>query len=237
MIHSYRPHLHAKPAEKNRQAFFSKALLVQAKEDKTPFFQARGLTIGQAGDKYEREADAVADQVVNQSFTETTIHKKEISSIQRVTLATPQEDEKLDTAEQRMEEDKLVQEKPEDKKEKKTGMIQHKAEGSGNTAAPALSNRIESTRGKGRSLPSKTRRGMESSFGADFSQVSIHTDEHAVQMNKSLGAQAFTHGQDIYFNSGKYHPETSAGKHLLAHELTHVVQQEQKHLPTSTDKP
>jgi hypothetical protein len=66
---------------------------------------------------------------------------------------------------------------------------------------------------------------MGSAFAADFSGVSIHTDEKAAQMSKDLHAQAFTYGNDIYFNSGKYNTDTSAGKHLLAHELTHVVQQ------------
>ena len=66
---------------------------------------------------------------------------------------------------------------------------------------------------------------MESAFGTDFSQVRIHTNSTAIQMNKELNAQAFTHGSDIYFNSGKYDPSSSSGQHLLAHELTHTVQQ------------
>jgi hypothetical protein len=67
---------------------------------------------------------------------------------------------------------------------------------------------------------------MESSFGVDLSGVNIHTDRDAIAMNKELGAQAFTHGKDIFFNSGKYNPDSSTGKHLLAHELTHTIQQE-----------
>ena len=66
---------------------------------------------------------------------------------------------------------------------------------------------------------------MNSSFGTDFSHVNIHTNTDAAQMNKELSAQAFTHGSDIYFNNGKYNTETSGGKQLLAHELTHVIQQ------------
>ena len=66
---------------------------------------------------------------------------------------------------------------------------------------------------------------MESSFGADFGGVKIHADNTAVQLNKKLGAQAFTTGNNIYFNEGKYKPETQNGKKLLAHELTHTVQQ------------
>ena len=66
---------------------------------------------------------------------------------------------------------------------------------------------------------------MESGFGANFSNVNIHTDSKAVEMSEQLGAQAFTHGNDVYFNKGKYNPDSKEGKHLLAHELTHTIQQ------------
>ena len=62
-------------------------------------------------------------------------------------------------------------------------------------------------------------------MGADFSGVKIHTDEKAASLSESLGAKAFTHGQDIYFNKGNFNPGTKEGKHLLAHELTHTIQQ------------
>lgn len=73
----------------------------------------------------------------------------------------------------------------------------------------------------GSPLPSDVRAFMEPRFGADFSQVRVHTGSNAVQMNRDLNAQAFTHKQDIYFGAGK-----APGKDALtAHELTHVVQQ------------
>jgi len=74
-------------------------------------------------------------------------------------------------------------------------------------------------------LNGKVKNEMESGFGTDFSNVKIHTNSNAVQMSKELGAQAFTHGNDIYFNKGKFNPSSKEGKHLLAHELTHTVQQ------------
>ena len=70
-----------------------------------------------------------------------------------------------------------------------------------------------------------TKKQMEQGFGADFSNVNIHTDAEAIQMSNQLHAQAFTHGSDIYFNKGKYNTSSTGGKELLAHELTHVVQQ------------
>ena len=255
-----------------------------ARESKTPFFNvANGgavqakLTVGQPGDKYEKEADHMADAVVNNT-SKPAIQNKEISSIQRESLATPQEDEKLGTAEQRVEEDKLVQEKPEiqkmeapeeemvskmegeeeeiqkmeapeeemvskmegeeeeiqkmeaseeeklNKKEEEE-TVQTKNESATQTASTGLSSKIKSKAGTGKKMPPQIKAEMESGFGRDFSDVTVHTDQDAIGMNKQLGAQAFTHGMDIYFNSGKYNPDTTQGKRLLAHELTHVVQQ------------
>jgi hypothetical protein len=79
--------------------------------------------------------------------------------------------------------------------------------------------------GGGSLLPEETRAYMELRFGADFSGVRVHTGDEATQLNRKLSAQAFTHGQDIYLGEGRYAPSSSAGKRLLAHELTHVVQQ------------
>ncbi|NJM15281.1 MAG: DUF4157 domain-containing protein [Bacteroidales bacterium] len=84
---------------------------------------------------------------------------------------------------------------------------------------------LQGSKGKGNTLPSETRSGMESAFNADFSDVRVHTDSSAVEMNNKLNAQAFTNGNDIYFNEGKYNPGSGSGQHLLAHELTHTVQQ------------
>jgi len=77
----------------------------------------------------------------------------------------------------------------------------------------------------GNPLPDVVRRELEPKFGADFSQVRIHADSQAGQLNREVQARAFTHGAHIHFGAGEYNPGTSAGKGLLAHELTHVVQQ------------
>ena len=66
---------------------------------------------------------------------------------------------------------------------------------------------------------------MESSFGADFSGVRIHDDARADGLSQALSARAFATGRDVFFRQGEYSPGTSAGRELLAHELTHVVQQ------------
>jgi hypothetical protein len=74
-------------------------------------------------------------------------------------------------------------------------------------------------------MPVNTKTFMESRFGADFSGVRIHSGGYASQLSGELNAQAFTVGNDIYFNNGKFSPDSSDGKHLLAHELTHTIQQ------------
>jgi hypothetical protein len=66
---------------------------------------------------------------------------------------------------------------------------------------------------------------MEQAFGADFSGVKVHTDGQSDQLNQSIQARAFTTGQDIFFRQGQYEPGSKGGQELLAHELTHVVQQ------------
>lgn len=93
------------------------------------------------------------------------------------------------------------------------------------TANQELSMRLRSSKGGGQSMDAKTLSEMSNGFGTDFSNVRIHTDSNAVQMNRELGSQAFTNGNDIYFNDGNYAPSSDKGKHLLAHELTHTIQQ------------
>lgn len=74
-------------------------------------------------------------------------------------------------------------------------------------------------------MDDNTQTFMQSRFGADFSDVKIHTGGEAIQMNRELNAKAFTQGNDIYFNEGQYNPDSTDGKYLLAHELTHTLQQ------------
>jgi hypothetical protein len=98
--------------------------------------------------------------------------------------------------------------------------------GKGETiASDQLSSRIEKNKGNGHSLPKHIQNEMESALSTDLKNVTIHTGAEATDLNKSLGSHAFTHGSDVYFNQGKYHPDSLRGKRLLAHELTHVKQQ------------
>lgn len=84
---------------------------------------------------------------------------------------------------------------------------------------------IERKRGEGRPLPDEVQEQMEGRMGADFGDVRVHDDAGAGQLSQSLNADAFTTQQDIFFAEGKYAPHSDEGQKLLAHELTHVVQQ------------
>ena len=84
---------------------------------------------------------------------------------------------------------------------------------------------IQSKRGGGSPLETPVRGQMERAFGADFGGVRVHQDRTSDSLNQTLQARAFTTGQDIFFRQGAYQPGTSSGRELIAHELTHVVQQ------------
>jgi hypothetical protein len=155
------------------------------------------LSVGAVDDPLETEADAIADKVMRMP---------ESSFIQRKCF--------------QCEDEETAQRKP------LASFIQKKEMSGNNTvASDSVSAKIGSTRGSGNTLDTTTKSFMESRFGADFSGVRIHTGDYAAQLSSDLQAQAFTVGNDIYFNSGKYTPESSSGRYLLAHELTHTLQQ------------
>lgn len=85
---------------------------------------------------------------------------------------------------------------------------------------------LQSPSGGGK-LDESVRSRMESAFDTDFSDVRVHTGSSASKLSRSMQATAFTHGSNIYFSEGTYNPNTESGQHLLAHELTHVVQRKQ----------
>lgn len=106
-----------------------------------------------------------------------------------------------------------------------TPFIQKRTEDTQRATSNFVTNEIEGSKGNGNSLPENTKSFMENRFSVDFSEVNIHTDNTAVQLSRELNAQAFTVGNDIYFNENRFNPNSDSGKHLLAHELTHTIQQ------------
>ncbi|MEQ9670400.1 eCIS core domain-containing protein [Coleofasciculus sp. G2-EDA-02] len=169
------------------------------------------LTIGAPGDPYEQEADRVASQVMSMSAPPDSS-----ASVQR----------RLDTNNpnqiwQRAQSITPVVQKRIDPRVQMGQMIQRAAQIDANQASGDLESRLNASKGGGSPLSEDVRGFMEPRFGADFSGVRVHTGGEAVQMNRQLGAQAFTHGSDVYFGAGK----SPGNNELTAHELTHVVQQ------------
>jgi hypothetical protein len=84
---------------------------------------------------------------------------------------------------------------------------------------------INQARGGGQTLDGPVQTRMSQAMGHDFSNVRVHTSPEADTLNRQLSAKAFTTGQDVFFKQGEYNPGSSSGQELIAHELTHVVQQ------------
>jgi len=104
--------------------------------------------------------------------------------------------------------------------------VQRAPSGMGVPVSPQVEGNISRMQGGGQPLPASERSFFEGRFGHDFSKIRIHADDHAAETAQSLDARAFTVGNDIAFDAGEYQPGTESGRHLLAHELTHTVQQE-----------
>ena len=107
-------------------------------------------------------------------------------------------------------------------------LVQRRENLDGGEASTDLESSIQSARGGGQSLDANLQQSMGQAMGADFSGVKVHTDSQSDQLNKSIQAKAFTTGQDVFFRQGAYEPSSQGGQELIAHELTHVVQQNGK---------
>jgi hypothetical protein len=178
----------------------------QTKQSPAPLVQ-RKLQVNEPGDTYEQEADAMADTVMRmiddnrQQSTPKPVTGLIGRSVQRK-CATCEEEEKKN---------KLM-----------------RKEQNGVSGAPVSSSFSASliNAGKGMPLQPGIKQKMEQAFNTDLSPVRIHTGHQAAALNNAIHAKAFTYGNDIYFNEGEYKSDTQEGKKLLAHELTHVLQQQ-----------
>lgn len=196
------------------------------KNNQQPFFapvkvQPR-LTIGPVNDPFEQEADAVADHVMRMPAhkssstspnlnTDLFFSPKRISTLQIQPECASCDKEKIKRHSDRWEEE-------EEKVQKKSW-----ENSNGETEVPSsVSKVLKST---GQHLDEGTRSFFEPRFGRDFSNVRVHTGSEASKSSDEINAHAYTLGNHIVFNSQKYTPDTDEGKRLLAHELTHVVQQ------------
>jgi len=188
------------------------------------------LVVGQPGDKYEQEADRVADEVMR--MPEPEVQPKPTSPLSQGPSCGDEdmEGELIQTRPVVERITPLVQRQPEEEEEEPIEELEEEpimTKTLSNRTQQANDNlhiRLNQSRGGGQPLRESDINFMERRFELDFGSVRIHTDSNAVQMSSYLNAYAFTHGRDIYFGAGRYSPGSS-GKRLLAHELTHVVQQ------------
>jgi len=158
------------------------------------------LTVNHPQDAYEHEADRVADQVMRMPLPAAAHRAAPTAGVGAIQRLTPDRNE----------------------------IEVHRS----SDAAPdvpavdaATEHAIHALSGRGRALPEAVRSFMEPRFNADFSAVRVHTDAEAHSLASAVSAQAFTVGRNVVFGAGHYAPDTESGKRLLAHELTHVVQQ------------
>jgi hypothetical protein len=114
--------------------------------------------------------------------------------------------------------------------------LQRKGDVAAPAEAPAVADDFANLADGGAPLTAPARSFYEPRFGADFSAVRIHHDQRAAYLARSIGARAFTYRNNIYFNEGEYQPQSAPGRHLLAHELTHVVQQSSGNAPSTLQR-
>lgn len=179
------------------------------------------LKLGRAGDRFEREADRVADQVMRMSDAAVSAPSVRNTGsgaelVHRTCAACGKAHKELDQ-----------QEKPEISRKlcPKCQVQAKSAPGQAPAVTFDVANGIQGLQGGGRPLSESTRNFFESRFGHDFSQVRIHDSARAANLASGIQAKAFTLGNDVVFGAGHYRPQSSQGRRLLAHELTHVVQQ------------
>lgn len=163
------------------------------------------LMVGPTDDHYEQEADRVADQIMNLQSPPALVKSSGPTLLQAKCAACEEEEEQ----------------------KKEVGVVRRDAaENLGNEHpfdAPPIVHEALSL--PGQPLDQPTRAFFEPRFNQDFSRVRIHSDPKAAQSAQSIHALAYTVGQDIVFGAGKFEPTGSEGRRLLAHELTHIVQQ------------
>ena len=175
---------------------------------------SQDVKVGSPNDAYEQEADSMAERVMR--MPESMIQRQPIEEEEEMLQPKP-----LDGQFQSIIQKQCCEEEEESVQTKATGGRQP------NQSHQSIGSKVRyhAVNCPGKPLHGSTRNFFEPRFGQDFSGVRVHTCDSSVQMSDELRAQAFTYGNSIFFNSGKYNPESFQGKQLLGHELTHVVQQ------------
>lgn len=201
-----------KKENQQEQSFFGETM-------QEPFFKP--VTVVQQGATVQRKcADCENEEKKVQKKSDGMEKKEEEKKLQK----------KSDGMEKKEDEKKL--QKKSDNKEKKAEdkKLQKKETGTANTGATSVAGYVNNLHGKGTSMPTSTLQFFGQRMGYDFSHVKIHTDKDAADSAKAVHAKAYAVGNHIVFNEGQFNQESAEGKKLMAHELVHVIQQENEQM-------
>lgn len=180
------------------------------------------LKVEQPGDKFEQQADQMAEVVMRMSESQMKPREEKDENLNR----QPVKEEK-EIREQPIEEnEEKLQQQPEEENEE-VSIATKQVPGHSPIVTTKLQAKINTLRGNGKPLSRSERSFFESRFHQDFSQVRIHNDSQASETARAITARAITVGRDIVFGAGEYEPHSAGGRQLLAHELTHTLQQKQ----------
>ncbi len=180
------------------------------------------LTVGPARDRYEAEADHIADRVTARApaaapMAPPAISRLPVAAVQRVPAMTPPSPATRK---------KITTTKVKDPDDPDAGTVVQRSADGPSTAPAAAEHSIGRMRAAGgRPMPGPVRQQMEGGMGRNLSGVRIHDGAGPAQAARSVGARAFTVGNDVFFGAGHYRPDAPGGQRLLAHELVHTQQQ------------
>ena len=205
-------------------------LMMQADEEESVQMQPEEESVQMSEEEESVQMSADEDTVQKSEEEESVQMSAEEESVQKSEEEESVQMSSEEESVQKAADEEAVQMSSEEEKVQQKSVIQRSGDGK-SFASPALASQINGSKGSGTPLSPNLNAELSSKIGSDFSKVKIHTDAKSADMNRQLGAKAFTHGNDVYFNKGNFNPGTPDGKRLLAHELTHVVQQKGKIQP------
>lgn len=190
------------------------------------------LSVSHPGDEYEQEADRVAERIMRMPQAASLEEPATMGAAPSISRWVRQRDANHIGRQSDGDKPEDAAASPDEDFNESNLLSLKEAAGSSHAPSPGVEAQIQSMRGSGQPLSPDLRAFFEPRFQRDFSQVRVHTDSRAAQTTQALNARAYTLGRDIAVAPGEYRPETAAGRLLLAHELTHVVQQQPDQVQT-----
>ena len=209
----------------SNQPFFAKAgggaFFEPVNPASVPAVQMK-MTVNKPGDKFEQEADSTATKVMRMPDPTTAPKDEKIQRQPDDKLQKKEEDKLQKAPDEQIQKADLNQEKLQKAPDEK---LQRKSGAGAPAVAASTQTAIQNKTTGGQPLSNDVRSYMEPRFGADFGNIRIHSDPESARLSNHLSARAFTYQNHVFFSRDQYQPGTGEGKQLLAHELTHTIQQ------------